>query len=146
MTALLAAAAPTPAVAQREWSPRRPERARASTPYPEAAVNVAGRRPTVEQQTSAGPAWPSNDWPNAPVLAGVSAGIGFFFLRLNHVTMNPAYPGKARRAADYLASTRAPAGRRERAGTKSRISGAGRLMTPESGNPISAMTAGRCSE
>jgi hypothetical protein len=36
-TALLAAAATTPAGAQREWSPRRPGPARASTPYSEAA-------------------------------------------------------------------------------------------------------------
>lgn len=93
MTALLAAAAPTPAGAQREWSPRRPERARAPTPYLEAAVNVAG-------------------WLSTLVLTGVSgraAGIGFFFLRLNYVTRNPAYLGKARRAADYIASTQHPA-------------------------------------
>ena len=60
---------------------------------------------------SSGSAWPSNDGPNAPVLSGVSdraAGIGFFFLRLNHVTRNPAYLDKARRAADYLASTQHP--------------------------------------
>jgi hypothetical protein len=46
------------------------------------------------------------------VLTGVSdgaAGIGFFFfLRLNRVTRNPAYLGKARRAADYITSTRHP--------------------------------------
>lgn len=45
------------------------------------------------------------------MLTGVSdraAGIGFFFLPLNHVTKNPAYLGKARRAADYIASTRHP--------------------------------------
>ena len=108
MTALLAAAAPTPAGAQREWSPRRPELARASTPYLEADINVAGWHSTVERQLSSGSAWPSNDGPNAPVLTGVSdgaAGIGFFFLRLNHVTRNPGYLGKARRAADYIAST-----------------------------------------
>ena len=38
---------------------------------------------------SSGSAWPSNDGPNAPVLTGGSDGaavIGFFFLRLNHVT------------------------------------------------------------
>jgi hypothetical protein len=61
---------------------------------------------------SSGSAWPSNDVPNAPVLTGVSDGadgIGFFFLlRLNHVTRNPAYLGKARRAADYIASTQHP--------------------------------------
>lgn len=111
MTALLAAAAPTPAGAQREWSPRRSERARASTPYLEAAVNVAGWHSTLEPRMSSGSAWPSNDGPNAPVLTGVSdgaAGIGFFFLRLNHVTRNPAYLGKASRAADYIASTRHP--------------------------------------
>ena len=111
MTALLAAAAPTPAGAQREWSPRRPERARASTPYLEADVNVAGWLSTLERQMSSGSAWPSNDGPNAPVLTGVSdgaAGIGFFFLRLKHVTRNPAYLGKARRAADYIASTQHP--------------------------------------
>jgi len=111
LTALLAAAAPTPAGAQREWSPRRPERARASTPYLEADVNVAGWLSTLERQMSSGSAWPSNDGPNAPVLTGVSdgaAGIGFFFLRLNHVTRNPAYLGKARRAADYIASTQHP--------------------------------------
>ncbi len=48
---------------------------------------------------------------NAPVPTGVSggaAGIGFFFLRLNHVTRNPAYLCKARRAADYIASTQHP--------------------------------------
>ena len=107
MTALLAAAAPTPAGAQREWSPQRPERARASTPYLEADVNVAGWHSTVERQVSSSSARPSNDGPNAPVLTGVSdraAGIGFFFLRLNQVTRNPAYLGKARRAADYIAS------------------------------------------
>jgi hypothetical protein len=111
LTALLAAAAPTPVGAQREWSPRRPERARASTPYLEADVNVAGWLSTLERQMSSGSAWPSNDGPNAPVLTGVSdgaAGIGFFFLRLNHVTRNPAYLGKARRAADYIASTQRP--------------------------------------
>jgi hypothetical protein len=46
------------------------------------------------------------------VLTGVSGGaacIGFFFfLRLNHVTSNPAYLAKARRAADYIASTQHP--------------------------------------
>ena len=54
---------------------------------------------------------PSNDGPHAPVLTGASdgaAGIGFFFLRLNHVTRNPACPGKARRAADLNASTQHP--------------------------------------
>ena len=58
-----------------------------------------------------GSAWPSNDGPNRPVLTGVSdgaAGIGFFFLRPNHLTRNPAYLGKARRAADYIASTQHP--------------------------------------
>lgn len=111
MTALLVAAAPTPAGAQRERSPRRPERARASTPYLEADVNVAGWLSTLERQMSSGSARPSNDGPDAPVLTGVSdgaAGIGFFFLRLNHVTRNPAYLGKARRAADYIASTQHP--------------------------------------
>ena len=111
MTALLAAAAPTPAGAQREWSPWRPERARASTPYLEADVNVAGWLSTLERQMSSGSALPSNDGPNALVLTGVSVGaasIGFFFLRLNHVTRNPAYLGKARRAADYIASTQHP--------------------------------------
>ena len=34
LTALLAAAAPAPAGVQREWSPRRPERVRASAPCP----------------------------------------------------------------------------------------------------------------
>lgn len=51
---------------------------------------------------SSGSAWPSNDGPNALVLTGVSDGadgIGFFFLRLNHVTRNPAYLGKAKRAS-----------------------------------------------
>ena len=43
LTALLA----TPAGAQREWSPRRPERARASTPYLEADVNVARLHSTI---------------------------------------------------------------------------------------------------
>ena len=60
---------------------------------------------------SSGSAWPSNDGPNALVLTGVSdraAGIGFFFLRFNHVTRNPAYLCKARRAADYIASTQHP--------------------------------------
>ena len=56
LTALLAAAAPTPAGAQREWSPRRSERARASTPYLEAAVNVAGWLSTLERQMSSGSA------------------------------------------------------------------------------------------
>jgi hypothetical protein len=77
---------------------------RSSTPYLESDVNVAGWLSTVERQMSSGSARPSNDGPNAPVLTGVSdgaAGIGFFFLRLNHVTRNPAYFGKARRAADY---------------------------------------------
>ena len=111
MTALLAAAALTPAGAQREWLPRRPERARASTPYLEADVNVAGWLSTLERRMSSGSAWPSNDRPYALVLTGVSdraAGIGFFFLRLNHVTRNPAYLGKARPAADYIASTQHP--------------------------------------
>ena len=149
MTALLIAAAPTPSGAQCEWSPRSPERARASTPYLEAEVNVAGWHSTVERQMSSGSAWPSNDGPNAQVLTGVSngaAGIVFFFLCLNHVTRNPAYLGKARRAADYIALDTAPIGRSERASSKSWICGAGRLMTPESRNPISAMTAGRFSE
>jgi hypothetical protein len=60
---------------------------------------------------SSGSAWPSNDGPNAPVHTGVSdgaAGIGFFFLRLNLITRNPAYLGKARRAADYIAPTQHP--------------------------------------
>jgi hypothetical protein len=52
LTALLAA----PAAAQREWSPRRPERGRASTPYLEAAVDVAGWHSTVERQMSSGSA------------------------------------------------------------------------------------------
>ncbi|HEV2762286.1 MAG TPA: hypothetical protein VGV38_04760 [Pyrinomonadaceae bacterium] len=111
MTALLAAAATTPAGAQREWSPRRPERARDSTPYLEAPVNVASWFSTPEPRMSSGPARPSNGWPNAPVLTGVSdraAGTGFFFLRLNHTTRNPAYLGEARRAADDTASTQHP--------------------------------------
>lgn len=98
---------------------------------------------------SSGSARPSNDAPNAPVFTGVSdgaAGIGFFFLRLNHVTRNPAYLGKARRVAGYIASTQHPSDTSERASTKSWICGAGRLTTPESRNPISAMTAGRFSE
>lgn len=57
---------------------------------------------------SSGSARPSNDGPNAPVLTGVSDCIGFFFLRLNHVTRNPAYLNKASRAADYIASTQHP--------------------------------------
>ncbi|MET0648945.1 MAG: hypothetical protein ABW208_20225 [Pyrinomonadaceae bacterium] len=50
---------------------------------------------------SSGSPWPSNDGPNALVLTGVSAGIGFFFLRLNHVTRNPAY----RRATSQMRSS-----------------------------------------
>ena len=45
------------------------------------------------------------------MLTGVpdgAAGIGFFFLRLNHVTRNPADLCKARRAADHIASTQHP--------------------------------------
>jgi hypothetical protein len=60
---------------------------------------------------SSGTAWPSNDGPNALVLTGVSdgaAGIGLFFLRLNHFTRNPVYLGQAWRAADYIASTQHP--------------------------------------
>jgi lantibiotic modifying enzyme len=60
---------------------------------------------------SSGSTRPSNDGPNALVLTGVSvgaAGIGFFFLRLNHVTRNPAYLGKARSAVDYNAPTQHP--------------------------------------
>ena len=56
LTALLAAAAPTPAGAQRYWSPWRPERARASTPYLEADVNVAGWLSTLEPRMSSGSA------------------------------------------------------------------------------------------
>jgi hypothetical protein len=111
LTALLPAAAPTPAGAQREWSPWRPGRARDSTPYQQANVNVTGWLSTPERQMSSGSAWPSNDGLNALVLTGVSdraAGIGFCFLRLNHVTRNPAYFGKAKRAADYIASTQHP--------------------------------------
>jgi hypothetical protein len=37
-----------------------------------------------------------------------AAGIGFFFLLLNHDTRTPAYFVKARRAADYIASTQHP--------------------------------------
>ncbi|HZI17737.1 MAG TPA: hypothetical protein VEY09_04000 [Pyrinomonadaceae bacterium] len=110
-TAPLAAAATAPAGARREWSRRNPERARASTPYSEAAVNAARWLSTLKRRMSSGPACPSNGGPNAPVLTGVSdgaAGIGFFFLRLNHVTRNPAYLGKARRAADHIASTQHP--------------------------------------
>ena len=57
---------------------------------------------------SSGSARPSNDGPNAPVLTGVSdgaAGIGLFLLRLDHFTRNPAYLGKSRYAADYIATT-----------------------------------------
>ena len=60
---------------------------------------------------SSGSAWPTNDGPNAPLLTGVSdrsAGIGFFFPRLDHVTRNAAYLGEARRAAHYIASTQHP--------------------------------------
>ena len=60
---------------------------------------------------SSGSARPSNDGPDAPVLMGVSEGaarIGFFFLRLKHLTRNPAYLGEARRPADYIASTQHP--------------------------------------
>ena len=61
---------------------------------------------------SSGSAWPSNDGPNAPVLKGVSDGAAAASasssLRLTHVTSDPAYLGKARRAADYIASTQHP--------------------------------------
>ena len=53
---------------------------------------------------SSGSAWPSNDGPNALVLTGVSdraAGIGFFFLRLNHVTRNPARPEQLPRRVKF---------------------------------------------
>ena len=70
---------------------------------------------------SSGSAWPSNDGPDAPVLTGVSdgaAGIGFFFLLLNHVTRNPRLPrqGEARRRLHHLDA--APIGRSERANAK----------------------------
>ena len=99
---------------------------------------------------SSGSAWPSNDRPNAPGLTGVSdgaAGIGFFFLRLKeHVTRNPAYLGKSRRAADYIASTHHPSDAASELVQSPGLATPVASRTPESSNPISAMTAGRFSE
>jgi len=85
-----------------------------------------------------------------PALTGVSdgaaGGIGFFFLRLNHVTMNPACLGKAMRAADHIAPTQHPSDAASELVQSPGLASPVASRTPESSNPISAMTAGRFSE
>jgi hypothetical protein len=97
-----------------------------------------------------GSARPSNDGTNAPTLTGVSdgaAGIGFFFsLHLNHATSNPAYLCKARRAADYIVSTQHPSDAASELMQSLGLAAPVASRTPESSNPISAMTAARFSE
>lgn len=109
--ALLAAAVFVPAGAQRTWSPRRPDGARVATPYLEAALQTAAWLDSLERRMGQGIGWAMNERANAPVLTGISdgaAGVGFFYLRLYQVTKNPVFLEKARRAADYVASTHAP--------------------------------------
>lgn len=107
---LVAATVFTPALGQRKWSPRRPDRLRAPTPYLETAVAIANWLSTIERPMNPGIGWGIHDQPGAPVVTGVSegaAGIGFFFIRLYQVTKNPTYLDKARGAADYIAAAQA---------------------------------------